>query len=155
MTCTLILTDDIAEARIRAKEIALEASASECAWIWVPQLEGEGDSARPRLSDAPEIEDFDVHSEPLILGSRLAQQCSWVDLVVVEGLEAWAENLHRRYPGLDDKIESERISLVSVVDNAMADLVILSRPTSSGQGTELLARTIEALRVKADSVMEF
>jgi hypothetical protein len=149
MAATLIIAEDPARAREKAIEL-LARHTGDRAFLWVPPF-GSGPGTGPRLDG------YQQHEEQVILGSRLAQLASWVDAVIAEGLEQWAENLHLRYPGNRDKIESERVSLVAVLDTGMAELVLITRRPASAAPDgppAVLARTIEALRAKAEHTLE-
>ncbi|MFO0981912.1 MAG: hypothetical protein U1E76_09255 [Planctomycetota bacterium] len=149
MASTLIIAEDAERGRAKAVEL-LQGTLGERAFIWVPLL-GEDPAS------APAPQGYQRHHEAVILGSRLAQLSSWVDAVIAEGLERWAQNLHQRYPGNLDKIDSERISLVAVLDSAMADLVLITRapgPPGGPGPADLLRRTIDSLRAKIDAVIE-
>ena len=149
MAATLIIAENPDQARAKGAEL-LQPHTGDKAFIWVPPF-----GSTP--GHGPRLDGYQQHEEQVILGSRLAQLASWVDAVIAEGLNQWAENLHLRYTGNKDKIESERVSLIAVLDTGMAELVLITRrpASASPEGAPgVLTRTIEALRAKVEHVVE-
>ena len=94
--------------------------------------------------------------EPVFIGSAIAQLAGHCDVVIVDGLEQWVERVVERFP--DDPIErdAEILSLVSVLQARMADLVLVARKEAlaAGPARELLDRALDSLGKHADSIVE-
>ncbi len=94
--------------------------------------------------------------EPVFIGSAIAQLAGHCEVVIVDGLERWIERVVQRFP--DDPIErdAEVLSLLSVMQARMADLLLIARPSLPLEAScrELLTRALDAARKHADEVIE-
>ncbi|MSR47082.1 MAG: hypothetical protein EXS13_08455 [Planctomycetes bacterium] len=94
--------------------------------------------------------------EPVFIGSAIAQLAGHCECVIVDGLEIWAARVVQRFP--DDPIEraAEILSLVSVLQARMADLILVARRerAAPGAAAELLESAIAAVSRHSDSILE-
>ncbi|MBL8841864.1 MAG: hypothetical protein JNL90_10095 [Planctomycetes bacterium] len=93
--------------------------------------------------------------EPVFIGSAIAQLAGHCETVIVDGLERWIERVVERFP--DDPIErdAEVLSLLSVMQARMADLLLIARPALplAAVARELLMRALDLAKKHADEVI--
>ncbi|HKX45265.1 MAG TPA: hypothetical protein VJP77_00975 [Planctomycetota bacterium] len=70
--------------------------------------------------------------EPLIVGAAVAQLSSFCDSVIVHHLDAWADRLVEHHGDAWDRLEMEVASMKTVLDAALADIVLVSAPARAG-----------------------
>ncbi len=94
--------------------------------------------------------------EPVFIGSAIAQLAGHCETVIVDSLERWIERVVQRFP--DDPIErdAEVLSLLSVMQARMADLLLVARPASPLEpiARDLLTKALAGCAKHADSVVD-
>mgnify|MGYP000582285683 CR=1 FL=1 len=75
--------------------------------------------------------------EPLIAGAALAQLSSFTDAVIVHHLGQWAERLTAHHIESPERLDLELISMGSVMNAGLTDVILVSTPMEEGRSAPL------------------